>query len=65
MIVTFTSQLEGIDWIANKVENEDQFEILREELLYNYIYSGKYYLDIEDTKLEMLAEIPLWRLGHN
>jgi hypothetical protein len=65
MIITFTSQLEGIDWIVTKVQNETQFEILREELLFNYIYTGRYFLDMQQTKLEMLSQIPLWKLGHN
>ncbi len=65
MVITFTSQLEGIDWIANKVHNEHQFEILREELLYNYIYNGFYFLDMEQSQSEVLSEIPLWQLGHN
>lgn len=63
MVITFTSQLEGIDWIANKVQNEDQFEILREELLWNFIYFGSYFLDVEKTKSEAFERVELWRLG--
>lgn len=65
MIITFTNQLQGINWIANKVENEDQFEVLREEMLFNYIYSGYYFLDTSKSKADLLATMPLWRLGHN
>lgn len=65
MIITFITQLQGINWIAEKAPNEQQFEILREELLFNYIYSGRYFLDIEKVDVELFAEMPLWKLGHN
>ncbi len=65
MIITFTNQLQGINWIAEKTQNENQFEALREALLYNYIYSGKYFLDTEKVDVELFALVPLWHLGHN
>ena len=42
----FRNRMEAIDWIANYVEDEGQFEVLRENLNFNFIYSGKYYLDL-------------------
>jgi len=36
----FTTRLEAIDWIANEAENEGQFEVLREQLNFNFIYNG-------------------------
>ena len=65
MVIRFNSQLEGINWIAEKVQDETQFEILREELLFNYIYSGNYFLDVEKNQPEIFANIPLFKLGHN
>ena len=44
---TFQNRLDAIDWIAGYVENEGQFESLREELNFNFIYSGTYFLEIE------------------
>lgn len=41
----FETRLEAIDWIAAHVENEGQFEAMREQLLFNHIYSGIYYID--------------------
>lgn len=47
----FKTRLEATDWIAARAENEGQFEVMREQLLFNYIYSGTYYIDT-DTILE-------------
>lgn len=41
----FESHLEAIAWIADQAETESHFEILREELIYNHIYTGEYFLD--------------------
>lgn len=48
MKINFENRLEAVDWIADHVEDEGQFEALREQLNYNYIYSGEYFLDLED-----------------
>jgi hypothetical protein len=48
MKINFENRLEAVDWIADYVEDEGQFEALREQLNYNYIYSGEYFLDLED-----------------
>lgn len=37
----FNSCLEAVDWIASNVENEGQFEVLREHLNYNFIILGR------------------------
>ena len=52
---SFESRLEAIDWIANKVENEKQFEVLREQLNYSFIYNGTYIVKL--GKLDMEVEI--------
>lgn len=48
MTIQFQNRLEGIDWIANYVQDEGQFELLREQLTFNHIYSGEYYLEVEE-----------------
>ncbi|MFT6321867.1 MAG: hypothetical protein ACJAT4_002797 [Granulosicoccus sp.] len=47
----FQNRLDSIDWIAKYAKNEGQFEVLREQLNFNYIYNFKYFVVInEDTK---------------
>ena len=50
---SFESRIEAIDWIANKVENEGQFEVIREELNYSFIYSGTYFVKLSNLDLEV------------
>ncbi len=50
----FKSRLEAIDWIAANVEDEGQFEVLREQLNFNFIYTGKYFLDIDESIQEVV-----------
>ncbi len=45
---TFQKRLDAIDWIANYARNEGQFEVLREQLNFNYIYNFKYYVVINE-----------------
>jgi len=45
----FENRLAAIDWIATNVEDESTFELLREQLNYNFIYTGTYYLDLDET----------------
>jgi len=52
---TFENRLEAINWIADFVENEGQFEMLREKLNYNFIYTGELYLEIDED--EVLPEV--------
>jgi len=44
---TFETRLEAIDWIADNAEDEGKFEVMREQLNYNYIYTGTYFLDMD------------------
>ena len=57
MKITFATQLEGIDWIANHVENETQFEILKEELLFNYIYTERFFVYLDKKMSEVLERV--------
>ena len=50
---SFKSRLEAIDWIANNVENEKQFEVLREQLNYSFIYHGTYIVKLGKLDLEV------------
>ncbi|MFK7775826.1 MAG: hypothetical protein AB8F94_27130 [Saprospiraceae bacterium] len=48
---TFQKRLEAIDWIAKYARNEGQFEVLREQLNFNYIYNYKFFVVVnEDTE---------------
>ncbi len=49
-IKRFKSRLAAIDWIANYVEDEGEFEVLREQLNFNFIYSGKFYLKLDKER---------------
>ena len=53
----FQNRIEAINWIASFVDNEGQFEVLREQLTFNYIYSNSYFLNV--VKKENLAEVIL------
>lgn len=52
----FQTRLEATDWIAARAENEGQFEAMREQVLFNFIYSGVYYIDT-DSILEDVVMI--------
>lgn len=54
MKIKFKNRLEAIDWIANYVEEEGQFERLREQLLFNEIYSGNYFLITDKMDMEVV-----------
>jgi hypothetical protein len=52
---SFESRLEAIEWLASKVENEGQFEVIREQLNYSFIYNGTYIIKLEN--LELFVEL--------
>jgi len=45
---TFQKRLEAIDWIAKYSRNEGQFEVMREQLNFNYIYNFKFFVVINE-----------------
>ncbi|MCB0579325.1 MAG: hypothetical protein KDD10_08470 [Phaeodactylibacter sp.] len=55
MKIRFKDRLEAVEWIANFVENEGQFEVLREQLNFNFIYEGAYFLNIEEEPGEVVS----------
>ena len=60
MKVSFDSRLEAIDWIAQNVEDEKSFESLREQLNYNFIYKGEFYVNFDDDNPEIDLSEELW-----
>lgn len=50
----FNNRLEAIDWIAEFAENEGQFEVLREQLEFNYIYTQSLFLEIDEEPAEVV-----------
>ena len=53
----FQNRITAINWIADYVDNEGQFEVLREQLNFNFIYTNAYFLEINEQ--ENLAEVIL------
>lgn len=51
----FQNRLEAIDWIAEYAENEGQFEVLREQLEFNFIYHGTLFLEIGGKPAEVVS----------
>jgi len=50
---TFHNRLAAVEWIADYVEDEAQFEVLREQLNFNFIYTGVYFLDLNKPMPEI------------
>ncbi len=50
----FKTRLEAIDWIADNVEDEGQFEVLREQMNYNFIYTKTYFVMKDDAQKEVV-----------
>ena len=49
----FKNRLEAIEWIAKNVEDEGQFEVLREQLNYNFIYTKTYFIKNDHPQMEV------------
>lgn len=49
----FTTQIEAIDWIAENARDESHFEIMREELLFNQIYTGAFFIIMSNVNIEI------------
>ena len=54
MKIRFANRMEAIEWIANYVEDEGQFEVLREQLHFNHIYTGRYFLQLDKSIAEVV-----------
>ena len=55
MKIRFKGRLDAVEWIADYAENEGQFEVLREQLNFNYIYEGAYFLNLEENPGEVVS----------
>ncbi len=51
----FKSKIEAVDWIAQHVENEGQFEVAREAMTMDFIKSGKIIVKLDATNLEVVT----------
>ena len=51
----FINRLKAIDWIASHVENEGQFEVMREQLMFNEIRTGKVFIDWPENFPEVVS----------
>ncbi len=54
----FKNRLAAIDWIAEQVEDEGQFEVMREQLTFNFIYTGIYFIDTAKKEAEVIMLDP-------
>ena len=54
MKIQFNSRLEAIEWIATQAEDEAQFEVMREQLNFNYIYHDTFFLDTTEEVGEVV-----------
>jgi len=54
MKIKFANRMEAIEWIANYAEDEGQFEILREQLHFNHIYTGRFFLELDGAITEVV-----------
>lgn len=54
MTIQFQSRIEAINWIADYAEDEGHFEVLREQLNFNFIYTGRYFLDLDKSIKEVV-----------
>lgn len=52
--INFANRLEAIDWIAREAEDEGQFEVLREQLNFNFIYTTTYFLELTGEIAEVV-----------
>ena len=53
----FHTRLGAIDWLASFAQNEAQFEVMREQLMYNHLYTGEFFVELD--REEALPEV-IW-----
>jgi hypothetical protein len=54
MIKYFATRLEAIDWIAERASDEGQFEVWREVLLFNFLRTGRHFLNLDEKTGEVV-----------
>ena len=50
----FNNHMEAITWIAENAKSEAHFEIMREELTFNHIYTAEYFIHPEHVDMEVI-----------
>lgn len=50
----FKTRLAAINWIAKFAKHEGQFEVMREQLNFNFIYTGTYFIQSTKGSLEVV-----------
>ncbi len=53
-IKSFKNRLDAINWIANHAETEGQFEVIREQLNFNYIYTNEFFISLNGPLKEVI-----------
>ncbi len=51
----FKTKIEAVDWIAQQVDNEGQFEVAREEMNMNFIKMGKIIVNLDAGDKEVVT----------
>ncbi len=51
----FKDRLTAIQWIAEFAKSEAEFEVLREELSFNYMYQQRYFIHAR-----RISEVVVW-----
>jgi len=54
MKIKFEDRLSAINWIANFAKDEGTFEVLREQLNFNFIYAKVYFLQAPKKTFEVV-----------
>ncbi len=50
----FENRLRAIDWIAQHAEDEGQFEVMREQLNFNFIYNRAFFIETSKEQFEVV-----------
>lgn len=54
MKISFKNRMHAIEWIAEHARDEGHFEVLREQLNYNHIYTGAFYIELSQPAAEVI-----------
>lgn len=51
---TFQTRLEAVEWIAEHARSEGEFETLKEQCMYNKIYTGHHSIELPEREKEVV-----------
>jgi len=57
MKLEFNSCAHAIKWIMNNASTEVDFQVFREELDLNYVFTGRFFIHISDADRQMEVQI--------